>query len=77
MERVTSQTLAGELRAEIARQQRRMGDLSEVLGLSQPAVSARLNGRQPLTVDELVVISRWLDISPVPLMALIVTEESA
>lgn len=77
MERVTSQTLAGELRAEIARQQRRMGDLSEVLGLSQPAVSARLNGRQALTVDELVVIARWLDISPVPLMALIVSEESA
>ena len=61
----------------MARQQRRMGDLSEVLGLSQAAVSARLNGRQALTVDELVVISRWLDISPVPLMALIVSEESA
>lgn len=73
---LTSQTLAAELRAEMARQQRRSGDLSEVLGLSQPAVSARLNGRQALTVDELVVIARWLDISPVPLLALIV-EESA
>lgn len=76
MEKLTSQTIAGELRAEMARQQRRSRDLAEVLGLSQPAVSARLNGRQALTVDELVTIARWLDISPVPLMALIM-EESA
>lgn len=66
---MNSQAIAGELRAEIARQQRRMGDLGEVLGLSQPAVSARLNGRQPLTVEELIVVAQWLGISPVDLMS--------
>lgn len=36
--------------------------LAERLGLTQPAVSARLSGRTPITVDELTVIAAVLGV---------------
>lgn len=36
--------------------------LAERLGLTQPAVSARLAGRTPITVDELRTIAAFLNV---------------
>lgn len=36
--------------------------LAERLGLTQPAVSARLSGRTPITVDELRIIAATLGV---------------
>ncbi len=38
--------------------------IAEALGVSQPAVSARLAGRTPWTVDELTIVARLLDVRP-------------
>ncbi|MGA5542729.1 helix-turn-helix domain-containing protein [Mycobacterium sp. NPDC051198] len=45
-----------------------------VLGLSQSAISARLSGRTPFDVNELVAIADYLD---VPITALIDDKASA
>lgn len=42
--------------------------LAERLGLTQPAVSARLSGRTPITVDELRVIADVLGVEPADLL---------
>ena len=54
--------VASELRGEIARQQLRQRDLAPILGLAQSSVSARLNGRTPLSINEVVLITQWLRI---------------
>lgn len=60
----TNQAVASEIRAEIARQQRRQSDLADVLGLSQASVSARLTGRVELTITDVVAIANWLGVNP-------------
>lgn len=57
----TGARLAEALRAEMARQRRSQTELAQYLGISQPAVSRRLNGDTPLDVDELYRIARFLD----------------
>ena len=42
--------------------------LAERLGLTQPAVSARLAGRTPITVDELQIIADALGVEPADLL---------
>ena len=64
---------AANVRAEMARQGRTQRELAEMLGVSQPTVSARLSGRRDFTVAELRRISKWLG---VPLRTLI-TEVAA
>ena len=53
------QRVAGEIRAELARQRRTQTDLAAELGLSQPSVSQRLSGQVPMTVDEVARIADW------------------
>lgn len=61
MESLSTQ-VAANVRAEMARQRKRQADLGEVLGLTQGAVSKRLNGAVALDVDEVGKIARFLDV---------------
>lgn len=60
----SNERVVAEIRAEIARQQRRRSDLMNVLGVSQSGISARLSGKTDLTLDELFLISDWLGVDP-------------
>jgi transcriptional regulator with XRE-family HTH domain len=53
--------VAANLRAEIARQRKRQTDLAAALGISAPALSRRLKGETPISVDELQVLADRLD----------------
>lgn len=59
---------AANLRAEIARQQRRQADLMEVWGLSEMGVSRRLTGRTPITVEQFAAAAEWLGVDPTDLL---------
>ena len=67
MESLSTQ-VAANVRAEMARQRKRQADLGEVLGLTQGAVSKRLNGAVALDVDEVGKIARFLDVSVASLL---------
>lgn len=54
--------VAAELRAELARQRRTQADLAGVLNLSQPALSRRLLGQVPMSLDELTLIAAFLNV---------------
>lgn len=56
----TPTDVAANLRAEIARHQRRQADLADVWGISQMAVSRRLNGTVPLSADQTASAAEWL-----------------
>lgn len=56
--------MASAVRAEVARPGRKTSELVEVLGLSRPTVSGRLNGVYPFTVAELDKLVKFLGISP-------------
>ncbi len=57
------ETIAGNARAEIARRRVRQSDLVDVLGVSQPALSRRLNGEVDFTIGELQALAAYLEIS--------------
>lgn len=57
-----SAIVAGNVRAEAARAGLTQGRLAEILGVSQQAVSDRLRGRTPLSVDDLVRLSDAMDV---------------
>lgn len=61
--------VAGNIRAEMARQKRQGNDLAAILKMSQTAVSRRLNGQVGLDIDELFTVAAWLN---VPVTALLV-----
>lgn len=48
--------------AEMRRKRRTQADLAATLQMSQAAVSRKLRGKAPMTVDELFTIAEWLDI---------------
>ncbi|WP_336791812.1 helix-turn-helix transcriptional regulator [Gordonia malaquae] len=50
------------VRAEMARRRKTQADLAPVLGVTRQAVSRRLTGDVPLTVDELAAIADFLDV---------------
>lgn len=58
-------SVAAELRALMARKAKRQKDLSRHLGISPSALSARLNGKAPMTIDEVVAICEWIGVDPV------------
>lgn len=60
-----AQWIAGELRAEMARQKRTAGELATVLGISAHTAGRRLNGETPFDVIELAGACEWLGISMV------------
>jgi transcriptional regulator with XRE-family HTH domain len=57
------QRTAAEIRAEMARQRKTQADLAEVLGLSQMAVSRRLNAEVDTSLDEIADIAEWLGVT--------------
>lgn len=59
----TSDAVAGEVRAEMARKRRTAADLAVVLGISQHTAGQRLNGRSSFTFVELALTCAWLEIS--------------
>lgn len=55
-------TTASNLRAELARQGRKKGDLARHLGLSGSAMTRRLTGETAMDVNELCAAAAWLDV---------------
>ena len=66
--------IAAEIRAEVARQRATQVQLAQLLDLSQAAVSRRLSGDTPFTLNELAAIAQFLN---VPITKFIVSEQVA
>ena len=64
----TTSCVAANLRAEVARRRIPQRELAQVLECSQQSMSRRLQGTQPLTVDELMALSAFLDMDPAVLL---------
>lgn len=56
----TTTDVAANLRAEIARRQKRQADLAAIWGISEMAVSRRVNGAVPLSADQTQAAAAWL-----------------
>lgn len=52
--------VAANLRAEIARRQKRQADLAPIWGMSEMAVSRRINGAVPVSADQALQAAEWL-----------------
>jgi transcriptional regulator with XRE-family HTH domain len=63
-----TEAVAAAVRAELARRGLRQQAVALALGLSQPAISDRLRGRTPFTLDDLERLARLLDIDPAELL---------
>lgn len=61
--------VAANLRAEIARRQRRQADLADVWGISEMAVSRRVNGFVPITAEQAAQAAQWLGLDVSDLFA--------
>jgi predicted XRE-type DNA-binding protein len=61
---VEQQTLvvSGEVRAWMARRDVKQEALAKALGITQPSLSMRLRGRTRWTIQDLVVVSKTLDV---------------
>lgn len=60
-------TVAAEIRAEMARQRREVGDLALHMGRSRRTVSALINGHRVIDLDDLQRIAAFLNITPLDL----------
>lgn len=60
---MTNPTPSANLRAELARAGLLQKDVGALLGLDQPQVSSRINGKVPWRVTELQTIARHLGVS--------------
>lgn len=67
-----TERVAANVRAEMARNNATQTDLAEVLDLPQSSISARVRGRVPFRLDEIELLSAFLD---VPLSELIPSED--
>lgn len=67
--RVTVQRVAGEVRAELARQKRTAGDLAAALDMTAHTIGRRLNGEVPFDVFELARAAIWLGVPLARFMA--------
>lgn len=63
-----TETVAANVRAEIARQRITQRTLASALGMSPAAMSDRLSGKTPIDVNELEAIARFLKVSPESLL---------
>lgn len=55
-------TVAANVRAEVARRRARQTDLAALLGISQQAMSRRLTGEVAFDVDELQALASHLEV---------------
>jgi transcriptional regulator with XRE-family HTH domain len=60
----TTESIAGEVRAALARARLRSKDVAQLLGCSESAASRKVNGRVPFTVADLVRIAELLGTDP-------------
>jgi transcriptional regulator with XRE-family HTH domain len=58
----TTESIAAEVRAELARARRRAKDVAQVLGCDPSTAARKLNGRPAFTVVDLARIAEMLDI---------------
>jgi transcriptional regulator with XRE-family HTH domain len=56
-----SQYAANQVRSHMAWQKKTGIELGQVLGVSQQSASRRVSGEQAFSIDELFVVSEWLD----------------
>ncbi|HEY8590684.1 MAG TPA: helix-turn-helix domain-containing protein [Naasia sp.] len=61
--------VAANLRAEMAAQRKSTLDLARELHVGHRAATRRWNGEQPIGLNELSVIAKWLDVPVSALMA--------
>lgn len=61
-------SVAGALRAELARRKLTSLDLARVLDTSQSSAARRLSGEVGLDLDELATIASWLGLPPTALL---------
>lgn len=54
--------IAAEVRAEMARQNKSLADLGDVLGVTRQSMHLRLRGTQPFRGEELILIARYLGV---------------
>lgn len=60
----TTETVAAEVRATLARHKISQGAVAQALDLSRPSVSRRLKGELPFTVAELLVVADLAGVEP-------------
>lgn len=63
-----AQRLAGEVRAEMARQKRTAGEMARAVGITAHTAGRRLSGAVPFNITELDAVARWLGIDVAALM---------
>ena len=57
-----AERVAGEVRAEMARQHVTHADIAQKLGVTQPTLSRRLNGTRPLDLNVLEQLAAALNV---------------
>lgn len=67
------QSVAGAIRAEMARNNYKARDLSCILSISESSAQRRMNGEVKINLDELDLVARWLE---VPVFALLPEKRS-
>lgn len=73
----TTEALAAEIRAEMARRQQTPSGLAAALGIHRVTASAICNGRAPIDVERLESIATWLELSPADLLERAAPAEAA
>ena len=61
--------VSGEVRAWMARRDVKQQALAKALGMTQPSLSMRLRGRTRWTIQDLVIVSKTLDVPVSVLLA--------
>jgi transcriptional regulator with XRE-family HTH domain len=64
----TTQALAAEIRAEMARQRYTPTDLALAVGIHRVTASAVTNGRAPIDIERLDSIAAWLGVTAADLL---------
>lgn len=57
-----TETVAGNIRASMARREHRIEDLAKVIGKSPVSARQKYKGTTLITVDELGAIAEWLNV---------------
>jgi transcriptional regulator with XRE-family HTH domain len=57
------ESIAAEVRAELARQRRSQRDVAEAIGMEQPNLQLRLAGKRPFRAEELAALAEHLGVS--------------
>ncbi|WP_425837053.1 hypothetical protein [Microbacterium sp. PA5] len=71
-----SERIAGEIRAELARQKRTASDMAAVIGIAPHTAGRRLNGERPFNIVELAAVCRWLGVDMAGVVAKSLRDEA-